>query len=187
MGAVFKLLNTTCHRTRKNVGHCLCIRQLWFSHLARKTAHYERHETWSSGAGFTCNGHLGEFRCCIRKQNIQHLLWENCVCLCVCVWGCNVRIDLLISKWKCMNELSGGCRVKAWCWGSHLAINMNKIHQLLRLIAVPRHFALFVPEGQLRRERGKKDRKHCYITWTSPTWRQAKKNNKKNKDVLGQQ
>lgn len=76
-----------------------------------------------------------------------------------------------------MNELSGGCRVKAWCWCSHLAINMNKIHQLLRLIAVPRHFALFVPEGQLRREReGKKDKKHCYITWTSPTLRQAKKN-----------
>lgn len=47
----------------------------------------------------------------------------------------------------------GGCRVKARCWRSHLAVNVNQIHQLLGLVAVPRHFALFVPEGQLRREK----------------------------------
>lgn len=29
---------------------------------------------------------------------------------------------------------------------------MNKKDQLLRLIAIPRHFALFVTKGQLRRE-----------------------------------
>ena len=32
---------------------------------------------------------------------------------------------------------------------SYLAEDMDQVHQLLRLIAVPRHFTLFIPEGQL--------------------------------------
>lgn len=35
-------------------------------------------------------------------------------------------------------------------WMPYLAINMNQVHQLLGLIAIPRHFTLFIPEGQLK-------------------------------------
>jgi len=37
--------------------------------------------------------------------------------------------------------------------GSYLAVYVHQVHQLLRLIAVPRHFILFIPEGQLERQR----------------------------------
>lgn len=33
---------------------------------------------------------------------------------------------------------------------SYLAVNMNQVHQLLRFIAIPRHFALFIAKGQLK-------------------------------------
>lgn len=32
----------------------------------------------------------------------------------------------------------------------YLAVNVNKVDQLLRFIAVPCHFALFISEGQLK-------------------------------------
>lgn len=35
-------------------------------------------------------------------------------------------------------------------WGiPYLAVNMDQVHQLFRLIAVPCHFALFIAQGQL--------------------------------------
>lgn len=64
---------------------------------------------------------------------------------------------------------------------------MNKKDQLLRLVAIPRHFALFVPKGQLRRETnaqssllhstlmsqlwGKKTKQtRTTIKWQTPLW-----------------
>lgn len=39
--------------------------------------------------------------------------------------------------------------VYTWCMQVYLAVNVNQVHQLLRLVAIPCHFALFIPEGQL--------------------------------------
>lgn len=47
-------------------------------------------------------------------------------------------------------------------WGiPYLAVNMDQVHQLFRLIAVPCHFALFVAQGQLE-DRDTDEPEHNY-------------------------